>query len=76
MIRNEDKNFGLGMITSNRDKSTILSLDLGNTLLELFIISKVRLQPGKSIRLEDYLVLGNTDVEAMKKLATTLRSVA
>ena len=74
LVRNRRRKLGLAVIAGNREKSTLLSLDLGNTMLELFVISKVQLQPGKSLELEDYVALTNADHRPMDRVATALRS--
>ncbi len=56
-IVNPKEKIGLGIITGNVDKSTILSLDLGKTMLELLVTSRIQLQPGQNTELEDYVVL-------------------
>jgi hypothetical protein len=73
IVRNEKKNTGLSMITGDILHSNILSLDLGKTLLELFIRTKILLRPGESTRIEDYIVLDKGDIENTEKLANTLR---
>jgi GNAT superfamily N-acetyltransferase len=74
LVTNADKKTGLGIIAGNTDKSMILSLDLGKTMLELFAMSKIQLQPGGSCELEDYVVLNNGEPESMDKLAKALRA--
>ncbi len=73
-ITNVEKKMGLGIITGNTNASTILSLDLGNTMLELFIMSKIQMQPGKKRELEDYAVLTSESHEPLNKLAEILRN--
>ncbi len=73
IVRNEKKNTGLSMITGDTLHSNIFSLDIGKTLLELFIRTKIRLQPGESTRIEDYIVLDRGNIETTEKLANTLR---
>ncbi|MCK4481922.1 hypothetical protein KAU55_01755, partial [Candidatus Bathyarchaeota archaeon] len=74
LVTNTEKKLGLSIIAGNTDKSTILSLDLGKTMLELFVISRIQLQPGESCELEDYAVLSNGEHESMDKLAKALRT--
>lgn len=73
-VKNQKKKTGLSLITGNTDLSTILSLDLGNTLLELFLISEIQLQPMKSLELVDYLILSNEDHSSIDKLAKIIRN--
>ena len=74
LIANREKKLGLGIIAGNTVKSTILSLDLGKTMLELFVISRIQLQPGKICELEDNVVLSGEEHESMDKLAKILRT--
>ncbi len=64
------------MIAGDPSRSTILSLDIGKTMLELFIMSKIQLQPNANCELEDYILLGNEDHESIDKLAAILHSKA
>ncbi|MFB0501998.1 MAG: hypothetical protein ACETVP_05950, partial [Candidatus Bathyarchaeia archaeon] len=73
-VTNVEKKIGLGIIAGNTDKSTILSLDLGKTMLELFIMSGIQLRPRESCELEDYVVLSSEDHEPINKLAKILRN--
>ncbi|MCK4439904.1 hypothetical protein KAU85_02860, partial [Candidatus Bathyarchaeota archaeon] len=74
LVTNREKKLGLGIIAGNTDKSTILSLDLGKTMLELFVMSRIQLQPGESCELEDYVVLSSAEHESIDKLAKILRT--
>jgi ribosomal protein S18 acetylase RimI-like enzyme len=74
LVANREKKLGLGIIAGNTVKSTILSLDLGKTMLELFVISRIQLQPGEICELEDHVVLSGEEHEAMDKLAKVLRT--
>jgi GNAT superfamily N-acetyltransferase len=74
LVKNRKKQMGLGIIVGNTDLSTILSLDLGNTLLELFILSKIQLQAEESCKLEDYVVLNSGDHESLDELSGILRN--
>ncbi len=51
----------------------ILSLDLGKTMLELFILSKTELLPNETCEFEDFIVLGDEKYLIMDKMAQTLR---
>ena len=73
-IKNVEKKIGLGIIVGNIYKSAILSLDLGKTLLELLIMSKIQLQSGESLKLEDYVFLGSENHETVSEFAQILRS--
>ncbi|MCW4051809.1 MAG: GNAT family N-acetyltransferase [Candidatus Bathyarchaeota archaeon] len=73
-IANETKRRGLGIIAGNPEISKILSLDLGTTMLELLVLSRVNLQPGESCKLRDYAILGNERHEQMGKLAEILQN--
>lgn len=73
-VTNVEKKIGLGIIAGNTDKSTILSLDLGKTMLELLVMSEIQLRPRESCELEDYVVLTSEDHESIGKLAQILRN--
>jgi len=73
LVKNAEKKLGLSIIAGNTAKSTVVSLDLGRTMLELFIMSRIQLQPGESCELEDYVVLSSGEHESMDKLAEALR---
>ena len=74
-VANEKRKRGLGIITGNQDQSKMLSLDLGTTMLELFVISRVSLHPGQSCELEDYVFLGNEKHEQIGKFARILNEL-
>ena len=74
-VANEKRKRGLGIITGNQDQSKMLSLDLGTTMLELFVISRVSLHPGQSCELEDYVFLGNDKHEQIGKFARILNEL-
>jgi len=74
LVKNEEEELGLAMITGNPHKSTILSLDIGKTMLEIFIMSRIQLQPNESCELEDYLLLSSEDHESINKLAEILHN--
>ena len=73
LVKNEEEELGLAMITGNPHKSTILSLDVGKTMLELFIMSRIQLQPNERCELEDYLLLSSEDHKSVDKLAEMLQ---
>ncbi|MDH5374314.1 MAG: hypothetical protein OEZ21_03080 [Candidatus Bathyarchaeota archaeon] len=75
LVANREKKLGLGIIAGNTAKSTILSLDLGKTMLELFVMSRIQLQSGESCELEDYVVLSRGEHESMDTLAKLLRTL-
>lgn len=75
-IANAEQKAGLGMIVGNPDKSMLLTIDIGKSLMELLIQSKIQLQPIESCNLEDYVVLTNEDHESMDKLSNMLRKLA
>ncbi len=74
VVVNKHKNQSLGVIAGNTSRSTILSLDIGNTMLELFIISRVLLLPRQTIELQDFILLGSEEIESIDQTATLLRS--
>jgi hypothetical protein len=76
LVVNAEKRAGLGVIAGNPDKSVVLSFDIGKTMLEIMISSRVHLQPKQTCELEDYVVLGNEDYEAIDKLSEALRRIA
>jgi GNAT superfamily N-acetyltransferase len=75
LVTNKEKKMGLGIIAGNTDKSTILSLDLGKTMLELFVMSRIQLQPGAKRELQDYAVLSCEEHQSMDKFAKALRTL-
>jgi len=75
IVKNRSKQQSLGLIVGNTDKSTILSLDLGQTLLELLVISKVLLLPNATLEFEDYIVYSSEEVKLLEKLAKILQNM-
>ena len=75
-IANAEQKTGLGVIAGDPDKSMLLSIDVGKSLMEILIQSKIQLQPMESCKLEDYIVLTNEDYEPMDKLSNMLRKAA
>jgi len=75
LVANREKKLGLGIIAGNTAKSAILSLDLGKTMLELFVMSRIQLQSGESCELEDYVVLSRGEHESMDSLAKLIRTL-
>jgi hypothetical protein len=73
LIANAEKKTGLGVIAGNPDKSVVLSFDIGKTMLEIMISSRAQLQPKQTCELEDYIILGDADYEAIDKLSSLLR---
>jgi hypothetical protein len=63
----------MGLVAGNPDKSMLLSIDVGKSLMELLIYSKIQLQPAESCTLEDYVVLTDENDEPMDKLSNLLR---
>ncbi len=74
VVVNKNKKQSLGVIAGNTDRSMILSLDIGKTLLELFVISRVLLLPKEASELEDYILLSNEEYESIGKTANILRA--
>ena len=75
-VANKNQKTGLGIIAGNPDKSMLLSIDIGKSLMELMIQSKVQMQPTESCKLEDYIVLTNEDHEQMDKMSNILREAS
>ncbi len=75
-IANQEQKTGLGIIAGDPDKSMLLSIDIGKSLMELLIQSKIQLQPTESCKLEDYIVLTSEDHGPMEKLSNILRKAA
>jgi ribosomal protein S18 acetylase RimI-like enzyme len=73
LVANAERKAGLGVITGDPLKSLLLSIDIGTSLMELMIQSKIQLQPTESCQLEDYIVLCNEDYESMDRLSNILR---
>jgi ribosomal protein S18 acetylase RimI-like enzyme len=76
LVANAEQKTGLGLIAGNTDNSMVLSLDIGKTMLELLVISRVQLQPKQTCELEDYIILSNEDHEPVDKLSGMLRKAA
>jgi GNAT superfamily N-acetyltransferase len=76
LIANAEQKTGLGVIAGDPDKSMLLSIDIGKSLMELLIQSRIQLQPAESCKLEDYLVLTNEHYEPMDQLSNMLRKAA
>lgn len=74
-VVNEEKKQGLGMIVGNTDRSMILSLDIGKTMLELFIFSKTQLLPKEICEFKDFVLLGDENFKVMDKMAQLLRGI-
>jgi len=74
VVVNRNKKQSLGVIVGNTDRSTILSLDIGKTMLELFVISRVLLLPKETCEFEDFILLGDEKHESIDKMATVLRN--
>jgi len=74
-IVNEEKKQGLGVIVGNPSRSRILSLDIGKSMLELFVMSKIQLLPTETCELQDYLILGDEKYTSIDKMAHTLREI-
>ena len=74
VVVNRNKKQSLGVIAGNTDRSTILSLDIGKTMLELFVISRVLLLPKETCEFKDFVLLGDEKYESIDKMATVLRN--
>lgn len=74
VVVNRNKKQSLGVIAGNPEKSTILSLDIGKTMLELLVISRVLLLPKETCEFEDFVLLGDDRYESIEKMATLLRT--
>jgi ribosomal protein S18 acetylase RimI-like enzyme len=72
-VANAEKKTGLGVVTGNPRNSLLISLDIGKSLMELLIESRIQLQPTEGVRLEDYAVLCKGDYESMDRLSNALR---
>jgi hypothetical protein len=75
-IANADKKIGLGVIAGNPRNSLLLSFDIGKSLMELLIYSRIQLQPTERVKLEDFVVLCNGDYESVDRLSNALRKEA
>ena len=74
LVVNNNKKQSLGVIAGDTGRSTILSLDIGNTMLELFVISKALLLPKENLEFEDFVLLGDEKYESMDEMATILQT--
>jgi len=74
VVINKKKKQSLGIIAGDTDKSDILSLDIGETILELFIISRVLLLPRETCELQDFVLLADDKYEAIGDMAALLRT--
>ena len=74
VVVNRNKKQSLVVIAGNTDRSIILSLDIGKTMLELFVISRVLLLPKETCEFEDFVLLGHEKYESIEKMATVLRT--
>jgi len=72
-VANEERKTGLGVIAGDPRNSLILSIAIRKSLMELFIESRIQLQPTEKVKLEDYVVLCNGDYESMDRLSNALR---
>ena len=72
-VANTELKTGLAIVAGNPDKSMLLLIDVGKSMLELLIQSRVQLQPTETCTLEDYMVLTDEDYEPMDKLSNLLR---
>jgi len=73
LVANTEQKTGLGIIAGNTDRSMVISLDIGKTMLEMLVMSRVHLQPKQTCELEDYVVLSNEDYEPIDRLSRMLR---
>ncbi|UCF59096.1 MAG: GNAT family N-acetyltransferase [Candidatus Bathyarchaeota archaeon] len=74
VVVNKNKKQSLGVVAGNTNRSTILSLDIGKTMLELFVISRVLLLPKETCEFEDFMVLGDEKYKSIDKMAILLRN--
>ena len=74
-VVNEEKKQGLGIVAGNTDKSMILSLDIGKTMLELFIFSKTQLLPKGICEFKDFILLSDEKYKFMDKMAQITREI-
>jgi len=72
-VANEEKKTGLGVIVGNPRDSLLHSIDVGKSVLELLIESRIQLRPTGTATLDDYVVLCNDDYEPMDRLSNVLR---
>ena len=73
VVVNKNKKQSLVVIVGNTDRSVILSLDLGKTMLELFLISRVLLLPRETCEFEDFLLLGDEKYESITRSLDVLK---
>jgi len=73
LVASAENGTGLGVITGNPRDSGLISIDMGKSLMELVIESRIQLQPTERAKLEDYVVLCNGDYESMDRLSNALR---
>jgi hypothetical protein len=74
VVVNRNKKQSLGVIAGNTDRSMILSLDIGTTMLELFVISRALLLPKETCEFVDFALLSDGEYESLDKMATLLRT--
>jgi hypothetical protein len=73
LVGNAENETGLGVIAGNPRDSQLISLELGKSLAELFVESRIQLQPTERATVEDYVVLCNGAYESMDRLSNALR---
>jgi hypothetical protein len=73
LVGNTENKTGLGVIAGNPRDSQLTSLELGRSLAELFIESRIQLQPTERAKVEDYVVLCDGDYKSMDRLSDALR---
>ena len=64
------------MIAGDPRNSLVLSIAIRNSLMELFIESRIRLQPKEKVKLDDYVVLCDSDCGSIDRLSDVLRREA
>lgn len=74
-VANEEKKQGLGIVAGNTDKSMIFSLDIGKTMLELFVFSRTHLLPKEICEFKDFVLLGDENYKFIDKTAQILREI-
>jgi ribosomal protein S18 acetylase RimI-like enzyme len=72
-VANEKKKTGLGVIAGDPRNSLILSIAIRKSLMELFIESRIRLQPKEKVKVDDYIVLCDCDYRSVDRLSDALR---
>lgn len=75
-VANAQRKKGLSLIVGNNEESRIILLDIGRSILEMIVFSRVQLQPKENCELEDYIVLGWESHESVDKLSKILRRTA